>query len=134
MSQENVETVLEAVNAWNSDGVEPLLQFYSEDVVWLPFPDSPDSADGFRGHDGIREVMSGWRDSFDEFAIVTTEIRDCGEAVVWLGEIEGRIKGSAVPVHEPMGSIAEDFRDGKIGRARFYPSWEEALGAAGLTK
>ena len=134
MSQTNVELVRRAVDAWNSEGVEPLLEFYPEDVIWFPFPDSPDSADGFRGHDGIREVMAGWSDSFDEFAVVTTEIRDCGDKVVWLGEISGRIKGSRVPVHQPMGSVASDFRGGKIGKARFFPSWEEALEAAGLSE
>jgi len=131
MSQETVEIVLKAVEAWNSEGVEPLLEFYTEDVIWFPFPDSPDSADGFRGHDGIREVMAGWSNSFDEFTVATTEVRECGEKVVWLGEISGRIKGSPVPVNQPMSSVAWDFRDGKIGRARFYPSWEEALEAVG---
>ncbi|MBN1527588.1 MAG: nuclear transport factor 2 family protein [Thermoleophilaceae bacterium] len=122
-----------AVEAWNSEGVETLLAFYTEDVIWFPFPDSPDSADGFRGHDGIRELMAGWSDSFEEFTVVTAEIRDCGERVVWLGELSGRISGSGMPVRQPMGSVAWDFRDGKIGRARFYPSWEEALAVAGLS-
>ena len=72
----------------------PLLEFYPEDVVWFPFPDSPESANGFRGHDGIREVMAGWSDSFDEYTVATNEIRDCGDKVVWLGEISGRIRGS----------------------------------------
>jgi len=66
MSQENVDTASQAAEAWNSGGVEEILQFYPEDVVWYPFPDSPDSVTGFHGHDGIREVMKGWTDSFDE--------------------------------------------------------------------
>ena len=103
-------------------------------MIWFPFPDSPDSADGFRGHDGLRDVMAGWSDSFDDFTVATTEIRDCGDKVVWLGEILGRIKGSGVQVHQPMGSVGWDFRDGKIGRARFFPSWAETLEAAGLSE
>ena len=38
-----------------------------------------------------------------------------------------------MPVRQPMGSVAWDFRGGKIGKARFFPSWEEALEAAGLS-
>ena len=134
MSQENVHIVRKATEAWDSGGVEATLEFYPEDVVWYPFPDSPDSATGFRGHDGIREVMAGWTDSFDEYSASPVEIRDYGEKVVALGEMSGLIKDSDVPVRQPLGMVAWDFRDGKIGRASFFPSWEEALEAVGLSE
>jgi ketosteroid isomerase-like protein len=134
MSQENVELVRKAADAWNSRGVEALLEFYPEDVIWYPFPDAPESATGFHGHDGIRDVMRGWSDSFDEYTVANDELRDCGDKVVALGEIAGLIKGSDVPVRQPMGSVAWDFRDGRIGRSRFFPSWEEALAAVGLSE
>ncbi len=44
------------------------------------------------------------------------------------------IKGSDVPVRQPMGSVNWDFRDGVIGRAPFFPSWEAALEAAGVSE
>ena len=31
-------------------------------------------------------------------------------------------------------TIAWDFRGGKIGKTRFFPSWEEALEAAGQSE
>ncbi len=133
MSQENVELVRKATEAWDSGGVEATLQFYPEDVVWYPFPDSPDSVDGFQGHDGIREVMRGWTDSFDEYSASSREFRDYGEKVVALGEMSGLIKASGMPVRQPLGMVAWDFRDGKIGRASFFPSWEEALEAVGVS-
>ena len=132
MSQENVEILRRAVEAMNSNGVEATLEFYGDDVVWYPFPDSPDRADGFHGHDGIRELMSGWTDSFDEFAVTTAEIRDHGDTLVWLGELSGTIRGSDVLVRQPMGALGSDIHGGKIGRVRFFPSWEEALEVAGL--
>jgi hypothetical protein len=61
VSWENVEIVRKATGAWNSGGVEATLEFYPDDVVWYPFPDSPGSVTGFAGHDGIREVMAGSR-------------------------------------------------------------------------
>jgi ketosteroid isomerase-like protein len=134
MSQENVELVRKAVDAWNSDGVEGVLAFYTEDVVWYPFPDSPDSVSGFDGHDGVRDLMRGFTDSFDEYTVTAGELRDHGDRVVGLGELSGRIRGSDVPVRQPMGYIAWDFRGGKIGKARFFPSWEEALEAVGLSE
>ena len=134
MSEESVELVRKAAAAWNSGGPEGLLPFYPEDVVWYPFPNAPGSAGGLHGHDGIREVMAGWTDSFEDFSLVTNELRDLGDKVVWLGQISGTIKGSNVPVRQPVGSFAWDFRDGKIGKASFFPSWEEALEAVDREK
>ncbi len=134
MSEENVALVLHAVDAWNSGGVDDMLAFYPEDVVWYPFPDAPASSGGLHGHAGIREIMEGWTDGFDQFSVATHECRDLGDMVLWLGEISGTIKGSGIDVRQPMGSVGSDFRAGKIGRVRFFPSWKEALGAAGIEK
>ncbi len=132
MPEENVELVRRAEEAWNTGGIDDLLPFYPEDVVWYPFPDAPGWADGLHGHNGIREIMAGWSESFDDYRISTTEIRDLGGVIVSLGEISGTIKGSDAPMRQPIGVVASDFRDGKIGCARFFPTWQEALDAAGL--
>jgi len=112
------------------------LEFCPKDVVWYPFPDAPESADGFHGHDGIREVVGGWTDSFDEFTVTVGEIRDLGDSLVALGEIAGSVRGSDVPVRQPMGMIAWDFRGGRLGpaRSRFFPSWEEAPRNSGAAR
>ena len=133
MPPEKVEIVRNAVDAWNSGGVEAVLPLYPEDVVWYPFPEAPGSSHGLYGHNGIREVMGGWTDSFDDYTVVLQEIRDVGDTVVAVGETSGTIKGSKVPVSQPVGLVAWDFRDGKIGKVAFFPSWDEALEAAGLS-
>jgi ketosteroid isomerase-like protein len=120
------------VAAWNSGGVEATLPFYSEDTVWFPFPDAPESTTGFRGHDGVRKLMGDLTSSFESFDVATHEIRDLGDTVLWFGEMSGAINGSSVPIRQTMASVASDFRDGRIGTARFFPSWEEALEAVGL--
>jgi len=134
VSEETVEILRAAVQAWNAGGTEDMLAFYTEDVIWNPFPDAPVGADGLQGHDAIRELMAGWTDSFEGFAVATQEVRDLGDRVLWLGEISGTIKGSQAPVTQPMGGVAWDFRGGKIGRSQFFPSWEEALEVVGLPK
>lgn len=133
MSQENVELVRGAAEAWAEGGLEAILAFYPEDVVWFPFPDAPENQDGFRGHAGIREVMDGWFESFDDYEAWTDEIRDCGDEVVALGAMSGTMKGSRLRVEQPLGSVAWDFRNGKIGKVRWFPSWKAALEAAGLS-
>ena len=47
MSQEHVELVRRAGDAWNSGGIEALLEFYPEDVVWYPFRMRPRAPVGF---------------------------------------------------------------------------------------
>jgi ketosteroid isomerase-like protein len=132
MSQENVELVRKATDAWNSGGAEAVLPFYTEDVVWYPFAEAPENPMGFNGHDGIRELMRGWNDSFDDFTLVAREILDLGDTVVALGEVSAIVKGSKALVHQPFASVVWDFRGGRIGKTRFFQSWEGALEAAGL--
>jgi len=134
MSEENLEILRAAVEAWNSGGTDEMLAFYPEDVIWYPFPDAPGGSEGLHGHGAIRDMMVGWTDSFEDFAVATEELRDLGDRVLWLGAISGTIKGSRAPVSQPMGGLAWDFRGGKVGRSSFFPSWEEALEAAGLKK
>ena len=134
MSQENVVLVRKATDSWNSGGVEAVLPFYTEDVVWYPFADAPENPMGFDGHDGIRELTRGWNDSFDDFTIIPHEIRDLGDLVVALGEVSAIVKGSQALVRQPFASVAWDFRGGMIGKTRFFQSWEGALEAAGLSE
>ena len=49
-----------------------------------------------------------------------------------LAETFGRIKGSGVPIRQPLGMVSSDFRDGKIGENRNFLTWQEALEAVGL--
>jgi hypothetical protein len=130
MSRENVEVVRAATAAWNSEGLEGVLAFCPGDVILYPFSEAPESQAGFRGHDGVREVMGTWLSSFDHYVIEPHEWRDLGDRVLMLGEMSGVIKGSAIEVRQPIASLSWDFRDGQVGRARWFSSWEEALEAA----
>ena len=38
MSQEGVEIVGKVIAAWNTGGIDAMLSFVPEDVVWYPFP------------------------------------------------------------------------------------------------
>ena len=130
MSQENVEIVERAFDAFSTGGVEACLPSFSPDVVVYPFPEWPQQA-AYRGHDGLRAVLAEWMDNFDDFAFHVHEFREVGDKVVLLGETFGRIKGSAVPIRQPLGGVYSNFRDGKIGESRNFLTWDEALEAAG---
>src|SRR3954452_5838828 len=60
MSQENVETVQRAVEAWNADDLDGFLAELDADVEWHPAiqPGLEGKATTYRGHDGARTI---WR-------------------------------------------------------------------------
>jgi ketosteroid isomerase-like protein len=135
MSQENVELVRQSFESFTADGFDAALRrFYPEDVTWFPFPDAPENRDGYRGHDGIRDLMNGWYASFDDYSAEADEIRDFGDRVVALGRMSGSIKGSGLSVDQPLAGVFSDFRYGKIGRVSWFPTWAQALEAVGLSE
>ena len=43
--------------------------------------------------------------------------------MVVLGETAGRIKGSGVPIRQPLGVVYSEIRDGRIGETRNFLTW-----------
>ncbi len=131
MSQENVEIVRQIYQAFGAGGVEAALPYLASDSVLYPFAEWPESSE-YRGRDGLRRLLAEWTENFDDFEFEIHEIRAVGDRVLLLAEMVGRIKGSGVPVRQPLGAIWWEFRDDQIGKGRFFITWREALEAAGL--
>jgi ketosteroid isomerase-like protein len=132
MSQENVEVVRDTMNAYNGGGgVDAMLPFIHPAAVTYPFPEWIEEP-VYRGREGTRRLTEVWTKPFDEYAGEMHDILDAGERVVWLGWSTGRIKGAGTPIRQPLGVVFSNFRDGMIGEARFFLTWDEALQAAGL--
>jgi ketosteroid isomerase-like protein len=131
VSRENVEIVRNAFDTFGAEGIDAALSFYSPDVVW--YPDNrwlDDSA--YRGHDGMRRLSAAFSENFDDFRFEVHDIRDAQDRVVALVEMIGRIKRSGAEVSQRRGFVVSGFRDGKFREVRTFPSWSEALKAAGL--
>jgi ketosteroid isomerase-like protein len=115
-----------------TEGVECALAFVSPDVVWHAFPQLVDESE-FRGHDGVRRMAAMFPDSVEDFEMRVEEFRDCGDRVVELWTMSGRIKGSTGPrVRQQFAIVLSNFRDGMIGEGRNFSTWREALEFAGL--
>jgi ketosteroid isomerase-like protein len=87
----------------------------------------------FRGREGIEEYFGELRETWEEFRLVVDEFRDLGDSVLLLGSLEGRGRGSGVPVVLPI-SVLGDYREGRIWRCRTFSDHGEALRAAGLSE
>jgi uncharacterized protein len=119
MSRENVEIAERAMDAFNRRDVEGFIQSTTADFEWSPALGMAVEGDCFRGREGVERYFEVLGATWDELRLVAEEVRDLGDSVVWLGRIEGRGRGSGVPVDAPMGA-AFSFRDGKVWRARSH--------------
>src|SRR3954454_17348843 len=132
MSQENVEIAMRFLDAYAlGAGIERGLAVFTPDVLLHPFPEWVEDFE-YRGEDGVRRLSAVWTGTFDQFAIEMSEVRDLSDRVVILGETTGQIKATGVPIRQPVGAVFSDFRDGRIGEACFFASWEQTLKAVGL--
>jgi ketosteroid isomerase-like protein len=87
----------------------------------------------YRGREGIERYFGSLDQAWEKFHVHRGEFRDHGDLVVMLGRLEGRGKGSGIPVDSWLGMVF-DFRDGAISRIRGFLDHAVALRAAGLSE
>jgi ketosteroid isomerase-like protein len=131
MSQENVEIVRRGIDAFNRRDLDGLDELMTGDCEWLPAMPGIVAGDSYRGRDGLEAYLADLAATWEALRIVADETRDLGDSVLVLGRLEGRGRGSGVPVDAPIG-VLDDFRDGKISRVRAFLDHGDAARAAGL--
>jgi uncharacterized protein len=133
MPEENVEVVRQLFEAFNRGDVAAVLAAFDEHCeLYEPeqMPDTP--AEGFRGHDGIREWMRNLRDVAG-VQFEPTGFAASGEFVVseWVGRGLGQASGA--PIEWKTFAVMH-MRDGKVLRLEAFLDRDEAIEAAGLRK
>ena len=93
MSQENVDLVRRAWEAWERGDVATALASMSPDMVTyaaspLPFPDP------YPGPDGLLRLLNDWAEGFDEVAVTAQTFIDAGEDKVVV-EVRQAARGAA---------------------------------------
>jgi ketosteroid isomerase-like protein len=81
----------------------------------------------------MRRVTAAFSENFDDFRFHVHEMRDAQDRVVARVDMTGRIKHSGAEVSQRLGFVVSGFRGGTFREVRAFPSWSEALKAAGLT-
>ena len=136
MSQENVEVVQRAVEAWNADDLDAFLAELHADLEWHPSiePGLEGTATIYRGHDGARKAWREYRgEAWERLTSRPQEVRDLGESVLLLGRIEITARTTGIEFSQEIGELFE-FRGGKIVRTRDFLTHADALDAAGLSE
>ena len=134
MSQENVEVVRVAYDAFAREGLDRFMEHFTDDVDYNVL-----GADGLihgpiHGKDGVRAWLQDWIDMFDRFRMDLVEVIDAGGDTVFTAErFGGCAPLSGVEADSPNWTVFT-IRDGKIASGHEYATREQALEAAGLSE
>jgi ketosteroid isomerase-like protein len=132
MSQENVERVSQAMDAFNRRDLDAFLALADPSVEFTPYVVGLEGT--YHGHDGVRQW---WRDLFAVFPDwrgEPVEVRDLGDRTLAALRIGGHGDESGTPVTQLFWQLAEWSNDGKIVRVIHYGTKAETLEAAGLSE
>ena len=131
MSQENVEIVRNAFDAFSRDDIEAVLRFCDESIVIMQPPELPGASPQQRGHSGVLEAFSIWPEQWDDYRIDILRITDHADQVLVTSRTSGRGKQSGVEVEMDF-SFVLSVRDARIMELKIFMREDQALEAAGL--
>ena len=128
MSQKNVEVLRMAYARATARGAEGMLEFATEDVVWISDPRFPGGGT-HKGKENVRRWLNKlW--IYEEVSIDVEEIIDLDDRAL------GITRCHAVPPDAPevdwLWCHLVSFRDGLISQAQSFLDRHSALEAAGL--
>ena len=132
MSQENVEVVLEHIDAMNRGDVEALAATVSPDVEWEDTLFWTEPRRTFRGRAGVRQWLDQVWEPWADLQMEAREITDAGDGRLLLGfrlTARGKESGAETQIH--LWTVSW-ITDGKVARRRSFRSRASALEAAGL--
>jgi uncharacterized protein len=133
MSQENVEMVRRAFDAYNRGDVDAALADFAPDCEFVPTGALPGARDVYHGPEGFAQFAAWLRDEFDDARLDVNDARDAGDRVLVSLTARGRGKASGAATSWDFWHVWT-IRDAKLWRGRAYTREAEALEAAGLSE
>ncbi len=124
----NVEIFESVIEAFNRDGVDGVLPYYTDDAEVYD-PDLPPGT--YRGRDAISRVIEMLISGFEDVEIRDFRLLPAGDRVVALLHTRRKSERNDLEV-ETQDAHTITFRDGKITYWRLYLDQVEALQDAGL--
>jgi ketosteroid isomerase-like protein len=130
VSQENVEVVERAFEAFNRDGPKAVLAWLAPDVEWHDLVDLPD-AEVHHGHPGFLKAFEQFLGPLEDYTVSSNEIINHGEQLVVCARIIGRGRGSGARFEQRVCGVWT-VRSRLVARVVWFRTREEALEAVGL--
>ena len=131
MSQENVEIVGKAIEAWNQREADLLLSYAAPEIEWMPAGPAAVERAVYRGHEEVANAYAAVWDTWDLFQFEGSQVRDLGDSVLWLGRVKVHGRASHVALDQEFAAHWV-LRGGKLTRIQAFLSWQDALQAVGL--
>jgi ketosteroid isomerase-like protein len=132
MSEENVEVVREATDAFNRRELDTFGALLSPDVVWEVNPELPGLREVYRGRAEVRGLQEELLELGEGVHVELPRITELSDDRVFTETvITGRGKGSGVPIDLHYWTVLW-VEEGKIARRQVWMERDEALEAAGL--
>jgi ketosteroid isomerase-like protein len=134
VSRENVERIRRNLDAWNRGDLDAWLETAGPEIEWVS--EVATRFEGrervFRGPAGLREYWDEWH-SLWEVTIDVVEIRDLGESILVIAQVQTRAEASGVNLEGDVAYVYEF--DGDVAtRCRSYLDQQAALDALGLSE
>jgi ketosteroid isomerase-like protein len=130
MSEENVKFMRRAYDAYNRGDLEGFAEMLDPDVVWQPDPSWPE-VKARHGREEVLQLLADIREPLEKNEAVAEKLVEVGDRVVVLHVWRGVIKGTEDEVEGRLGLVVT-LRAGKAIEVRYFPTFDEALEAAGL--
>ncbi len=131
MSQDNVDRLLAAYDAFAAGELERIPEFFDEQSVYRASGVFPGMQSHYCGHEGISALWHAATDPWEQLEIEAQRTMVCGDCVVAEVRFSGRGAGSGVEV-AVGGAHLVRFRDGLIVEFSAFGSAEQAIEVAGL--
>jgi ketosteroid isomerase-like protein len=134
MSQQNVEIVRQAVEAFNREDAHAFVALASPNVEWEDAIFWSGVTRTYWGREELREWFNQVLEPWESLHVGVEEITEAGnDGVFYCLFLTGRGKGSGVDTELRVWAV-NWFADGKVSRRRVFREREEALEAAGLSE
>lgn len=127
MSQEDLELVRSAYDAWNKDDLEAQLALLHPEFEYVTSGLFPGLAPIYRGHEGYRDFWRDFKQVWESLRIDIAQLDEVGEQYVALLDFEARSR-DGLTVRRQWGNVLS-VRDGLAVRIQAFGSWAEALEA-----
>jgi ketosteroid isomerase-like protein len=135
MSQENIEIVLQAFDAFGRGDYEGVLRAFDEDVVITQPAELLDAPSLQQyGHSGVLEALAIWPEQWDDYRVESIRVlADPADQVVVATRQSGRGRQSGIEVTMEF-TFLFTLQDKKITEWRLFLREAQALEAAGLSE
>jgi uncharacterized protein len=133
MSQENVEVVRRAYEAFQAGEFTEMLGLLDPNFEIMPAKEFPGGRRVYHGHEGFLEFLGEWFDPWDECSIELEELIDAGDAVITVEHHVGRRMETGAEVAQQVSDIWT-IKGEALVACRIFLDKREALEAAGLSE